>query len=69
MFSLRTNRGVTGTHVTKAASDMVLTDRMFEVSMLSGVQWLLVIGLALGSVALVEVLKWVPWRERGAASA
>jgi len=36
--------------------------RLFEVSVLSGAQWLLVVGLALAPVTLVEVLKWVPRR-------
>jgi Ca2+-transporting ATPase len=43
--------------------------RLFEVEVLSGAQWLLVVGLALAPVTLVEVLKWVPRRERAAASA
>jgi hypothetical protein len=43
--------------------------RLFEVSALSGVQWLPFVGLAVGTVTLVEVLKWVPPRQRAAASA
>jgi Ca2+-transporting ATPase len=42
--------------------------RLFEVAVLSGGQWLLVVGLAVAPVTLVEVLKWVPRRERAAAA-
>jgi Ca2+-transporting ATPase len=43
--------------------------RLFEVEVLSGAQWLLVVGLALVPVTLVEVLKWVPRRAGAAAEA